>query len=1172
MSSAVALGGGSNHTLALQAVRPDSMTRDKATRVQTLGGLCVWHEGKELTSLARRPIQCALLTYLAIEREASRDTVMTILWPEKDQVRGRGSLNNTAYELRGLLGDEWVTLRGELLRISDAVTTDLGELEEAVEEERYTDAVGLCRGPFLPGSGLVRSSEFDHWIDRQQTRLEALERRAWSGLVRQQYDRAALAESLRSARSWVERAELDDQAHYWLIRLLAETGHRAEALSTYEHFASVLGDRLGVLPDGSVEELVAGIREGSVGPTGLAHPPARRPTPEAQGPGVSENAPLTPDSVWRPSPGWGKKLLKIVGWYVAVSAGVLQGVDVLISNFDFIPGSFFLAAFVIALCGVPIVVVTAFLQSRPVAEQRVRGLGFVAGRWFSWRNAALAGVAAVAAWTTGVVGWSIAGRLARDDSVAVIGFHTSSSDEEERRMADELADEVARELAKWDSVRVVPPVALAGPTFDLGIAEPTVERIEDGFQIARRVRASRLAAITLDLRGDSAFASATMFDVGRSRSIRAPIEARASAGEFLPLAERLSHGILGLDTLAIEAGGLRRGTTNPVALLADIEGQRHLDRWELEEAEEAFRAAIAVDNEFSVAHLHLAQSLYWRSARAEPLLKALGPEIAEASARAMDNRGALGFRYQTHITAFHAFQEGDYARARSLYHALLRRDTTDVYAHLMLGSVEYRDPWLETSQDGSRRPRSSLNVALASFAEAVRLQPSFELGYGHLLDLVDRVASTSRGCLVYEEPESGSLRPVWDPSAAEPSNLQSFCPVPLDSIHWVARADLDAIDEGRDRDGVDKLVEEALNEMRRWAGYVHDRPTPREQLSRVWRQKRQRIPSGAPEELRALADSALTYHALALGMRGDTVAADLALLSGLQLASGRVAEAAATAELSVAWHRERSGPGDASPLAAINAFLATSQPTLATELLALVNRRAFVQDPESLDLIPYGEGVAIVDRLVAYGATGVPSQAVARSLDDLDRAWSGAEYSDNDRLLLRRAVTMRIAPALTIDRAIVRRWSDQVGSVSALWDAVAAGESGAEPFQDAILSPHQPERNQPASSAFLHAIAAEQIGELERALALYARLDSIPFSVDFWAPGWGLRTQGWLRRARLFEALGRHGEAAAAYGRFLSVSHTTDPLVGETVSEIARTAPVRPTASPTRDASSPIPR
>ena len=138
-----------------------------SVRVLTLPGLRLLKDGVEVRSLAGRRLPLALLVYLAVERQASRDVLLGLLWPERDEPRARHSLRQALHELRRALGDCLdVSLDGAAA--ASHLETDLGRFERAVEADRSAEALELYGGAFLEGVFLARTHAFEEWVDRRR--------------------------------------------------------------------------------------------------------------------------------------------------------------------------------------------------------------------------------------------------------------------------------------------------------------------------------------------------------------------------------------------------------------------------------------------------------------------------------------------------------------------------------------------------------------------------------------------------------------------------------------------------------------------------------------------------------------------------------------------------------------------------------------------------------------------------------------------------------------------------------------------------------------------------------------------------------------------------------------------------------------------------------------------
>ena len=153
------------------------------SRLSLLGPVCL--TGPH-TSFMRRVSQrrrTALLAVLASSPGApvSRDRLLGILWPDRDERSARHLLADSVYVLRHALGADAIIASGEALRLSpDLVWADVVEFRAALAEQRWSDALELYRGDFLDGFFVRNASDFDQWAMAERTRLRGLATRAAS--------------------------------------------------------------------------------------------------------------------------------------------------------------------------------------------------------------------------------------------------------------------------------------------------------------------------------------------------------------------------------------------------------------------------------------------------------------------------------------------------------------------------------------------------------------------------------------------------------------------------------------------------------------------------------------------------------------------------------------------------------------------------------------------------------------------------------------------------------------------------------------------------------------------------------------------------------------------------------------------------------------------------------
>jgi DNA-binding SARP family transcriptional activator/Tfp pilus assembly protein PilF len=242
-------------------------------RLTTLGGFRVAADGREVGSVLSQPARAALLTFLALEGQVSRDSLTTVFWPESDTERSRHALRQALYHLRGILGHEWIESHGHELRVSPDVHVDAHAFAAALERGDAEAAARMYEGPFLDGVHLLDLAPWETWVDTRRAQLARDFRRACRAWVEERRRVGDFAGAIEAAEHWVAPDPLDDEAQHALVRALAEAGERAEAIRQYEAYARALEPE-GLRPLDETRDLVEGLDRVSIEPSGLGatHP------------------------------------------------------------------------------------------------------------------------------------------------------------------------------------------------------------------------------------------------------------------------------------------------------------------------------------------------------------------------------------------------------------------------------------------------------------------------------------------------------------------------------------------------------------------------------------------------------------------------------------------------------------------------------------------------------------------------------------------------------------------------------------------------------------------------------------------------------------------------------------------------------------------------------------
>ena len=233
-----------------------------AVCIRTLGPPVVRVNGAELVALPAQRLRCALLVFLAVERETTRENVLATFWPERPVERARHAFSQTLYELRRLLGDDWVDVQGERVVVR-GIAVDAVELEAAVARGDTETAVRLYGGPFLDGFALD-PKPFEAWAERRRAQLGRSHRKASRERIAALLQAGNLAAALEVSRRWAELDPLEDEAEHRYLELLVQAGHRGDALRVYAEYERLLQRELQVEPLDETKALVARLRAGEL--------------------------------------------------------------------------------------------------------------------------------------------------------------------------------------------------------------------------------------------------------------------------------------------------------------------------------------------------------------------------------------------------------------------------------------------------------------------------------------------------------------------------------------------------------------------------------------------------------------------------------------------------------------------------------------------------------------------------------------------------------------------------------------------------------------------------------------------------------------------------------------------------------------------------------------------
>jgi predicted ATPase/DNA-binding SARP family transcriptional activator len=250
------------------AAAPDTVGR-RPLKVLALGALQVFVDGRPVDQAAwgsARPRE--LLVYLLMYPEGrTKEQAGLAFWPDASPTQLRNNFHVTLHRLRKALGNaDWVSLVGERYRIDPSVVVDefdavsferdVVAARRAIRRQapgaaaQLEQAVALYRGDFLDGEPA------GDWHIEHRDRLQRLYVDALMELGAQYVKEERHAKATEVYRRVLARDELHEDALRALMRALAESGDRSQALRVYKRFSERLRSEMDAEPARETTRLV----------------------------------------------------------------------------------------------------------------------------------------------------------------------------------------------------------------------------------------------------------------------------------------------------------------------------------------------------------------------------------------------------------------------------------------------------------------------------------------------------------------------------------------------------------------------------------------------------------------------------------------------------------------------------------------------------------------------------------------------------------------------------------------------------------------------------------------------------------------------------------------------------------------------------------------------------
>lgn len=232
-------------------------------RLSLLGGFALTGPGGPVDLPSKKLV--GLLAYLALTGPAlqSREKLVTLFWGSHFEAQARQNLRKELSRLRRTLGRDALVSVGEAVSLAPGlIACDAVRLQSLIADGRrasLAEAAALYKGRLLADVNIAEDA-WSEWLDVQRGRVESLALDAMVSLGQQELDLGNHEPALEAASHAVAVNDVREDAHRLIVRALAATGRKAEALRHYEGLVALLKRELNTEPDAATKSLVAELR------------------------------------------------------------------------------------------------------------------------------------------------------------------------------------------------------------------------------------------------------------------------------------------------------------------------------------------------------------------------------------------------------------------------------------------------------------------------------------------------------------------------------------------------------------------------------------------------------------------------------------------------------------------------------------------------------------------------------------------------------------------------------------------------------------------------------------------------------------------------------------------------------------------------------------------------
>lgn len=196
----------------------------------------------------------ALFYYLLENKEATRDELVALLWPEEQEEIAKKNLRNAIYNIKKVFNrDIVISPQKHFVKLNEKINLMLDI--ECFSSNDFSD-IEVYSGEFLQGFFVKQSEEFEQWVNITREKYKELYIKKLNNKIEEKQKKADMDSLEKYIKLLISVDEYNEEASRMLMRVYSKKGAFNKAIDIYNRLIEKLENELGITPDARSIELL----------------------------------------------------------------------------------------------------------------------------------------------------------------------------------------------------------------------------------------------------------------------------------------------------------------------------------------------------------------------------------------------------------------------------------------------------------------------------------------------------------------------------------------------------------------------------------------------------------------------------------------------------------------------------------------------------------------------------------------------------------------------------------------------------------------------------------------------------------------------------------------------------------------------------------------------------